>query len=71
MFSIPALGKTLYKNIRREFAEKRYCWQTRMNEQDKYGIELNRHAGGEQWKETQPVCFHPKDWNVCLKVECS
>lgn len=60
MFSIPAMGETLYKDIRRDFVEKRYCWQTRINEQDKYGIEQSKHAGGEHVEGNSTSVFSPK-----------
>lgn len=61
------MGKTLYKDIRRESVEKRYCWETRITEQDKYGIELNKHAGGEHVEGNSISVFLPKGHSLeCL-----
>lgn len=57
----------MYKDIRREFVEKRYCWQTRISEQDKYGIEQSKHAGGELVEGTPTSVFSPKGHSLeCL-----
>lgn len=67
------MGKTLCKDIRTEFVEMRYFGRPESMSRINMGLSKTNMLEGNTWKETQPVCFHPKDivWNVYLKVECS